>query len=147
MLPSTQQSEVHGAALRRFFPTVLLLLAVLMPLASGSWSPLTVTGFGLGHLSDSWPRTIASLILAASTATAGFDVAASQLRTHLRPDVDLLGSTSVLAGFVALGIILGVGFLFHPRAIEAVATVFFGGALATLVVYFPWLQRADAAHS
>jgi hypothetical protein len=137
-------AEIVRGALKRFLPG-----AAIGALATSSVFGLTPFAAAV------WPRWVGGSIFAAVLASLGFAAIIFLARRYLRPDAEIAGRKSVVAGFAAAAaaftilsfsgsyLVMSLS-LFRFSAYQigrTLAIPVLAGAVATFAIYFPWISR------
>lgn len=134
----TSFREIVRGAVSRFLPGFLLTL-VAFPLL---FAPRTFVELELIQIARLSGYTVAAL--------AGYAASVLAMRSRFRPDAELVGRKSVVAGTCSVGAVLITSFLPHGLRSYAtlMATYFAVSAGVTLVLFMPWLRtKADSPTS
>ncbi len=135
--PGVELSEIVTATFARFMPaSILSAFSIFLVRA-------VVTGSGI-------PEEIIQLPLLAALLTAGFGVGLMVLRRFLRPDADVGGGLSVIAGVISpftYGVVAFVLSQFSalrgPVLIAvALSALLLVGAFLAVIMFFPWLASS-----
>ena len=132
--PGIERSEIVTATFARFMPaSILSAFSIVLGRAA-------MTGSGL-------PEEIIQLPLLAALLTAGFGVGLLVFGRFLRPDADVGGGLSAIAGVISpftYGVVAFVVSQFSalrgPALIAlALGALFLIGVALAVIVFFPWL--------